>query len=326
MRWCGVLFLLAASFQGLAAESGRWENDLAKGRGLVNEGRYGEARDVFEKLRQQSEAPEPGNPRLAIALNNLGIVYIHLNDISTAERCYRRSAAIWTQIGDTADSLTPLTNLAAVYMARGQYHAAESLLRDARDGAARMLGPEAAGIAVIDTYLADSALRRRDYAEAVVLGARALEIVRKSRGAASPEAAIALGNLGVMYRAQGATDESSRLFAEAIEVLEKSAQPDHPGWISALQNYGGMLFDEDRFAESEKVLNQALRMAENSLGPNHPKVARILSQRAMLLRKTGRKREAKKLETRAAKIEQESGRKNTIGYTVDLQNITGYQQ
>jgi tetratricopeptide (TPR) repeat protein len=320
----GVLTVLFVAAVGMAAEES-WDLLLDRGNRLAVEGHYAEARATLERARAAAEQLGPADPRLAIALNNLGSVFLRLTDVSEAERCYRRSADIWEQHNDAVSALAPLTNMAAVHIARHQYSAAESLLRRALEVASEKLGSNHGTTAAIVTYLADVAFNRRDYVAAAGLGEHALAILRKTHSGADPDLAIALDNLGAVYRAQGRQQDAQRLYSEAIQVLEASGQPENPAWISALDAYGVILLAQGQWREAEERLARSLALAEKILGPNHPSVAQILRDDALALRKMKRKSEAKKMEARAAAIVTQSGRENGLAYTVELGSLSGFR-
>jgi tetratricopeptide (TPR) repeat protein len=302
-----------------------WDRQLASGRELASQGRYLEARKVLEQARREAEQFGATDNRLAIALNNLGAVHLHLNDVAEAERCYRLSASIWERRGDAVNTLAPVTNLAGVYLARRQYTAADNLLRHALELATDKLGTEHPQVAVILSYLSDVALAERDLESASSLSERALAVVRHNHPAPDPDLALALDNLGTLYRAQKRLEDAARLYMEAVHVLEAVGRPEHPAWIRAFNGWSAVYFDQGRYEEARKPLQQSLALAEKTLGPNHPDLVRILRDYAAVLRKTRHKGEAKKLEVRAAQIMDQTGRDNGIGYTVDRRTLSGFR-
>jgi len=165
------LILFSATL-GASVTSDSWDRQLALGKELASKGRYQEARAALDEARAQAEQFGPSDARLAIALNNLGAVEVRLNDIAAADRCYRRSAAIWERRGDAVNTLGPVTNLAAVYLARRQYSAADSLLQHALEVAESKLGAQHPQTAVILTYLSELAINQHDLAKAVQLSER----------------------------------------------------------------------------------------------------------------------------------------------------------
>jgi tetratricopeptide (TPR) repeat protein len=321
----GVLVVLSVPAWGAAAIDGDWDRQLALGRELMSQARYAEARGALERAREQAEHFGPDDARLAITLNNLGALELRLNEMAAADRDYRRSAAIWERRGDAVNALGPVTNLAAIYVARSQYTAAGALLRHALELSESKLGPQHPQTAVILTQLANLAFAQLDVDRAVQFSERGLAIVRANHKSPHPDVAIALDNLGNLYRAQKRLEESSRLYTEAVEELKACHQPQHPAWIHVLNGWSAVYFDQAKYGEAEAVLKQALDQARTTLGPSHPNVARLLRDYAVVLRKTKRKGEARKLELQAAQIMEQAGKENGLGYTVDLRALSGFR-
>jgi tetratricopeptide (TPR) repeat protein len=310
---------------GAAATDAGWDRELERGRQLAARGQYEEARRTFESARDRAERFGPQDPRLAIAWNNLGAVYLRLNSIGDAERCYRRSAAIWEGRGDAVNALAPLTNVAEVYLARRQWSAADKLLYHALDLSTQRLGSEHPQTAAIVAYLSDSAFQQGDYEGAAGLSARALAALRKIHASPHPDLAVALDNLGTMYRVLGRREDAARLFTEAVQVLEKTGQPDHPAWIRALDDLSTVYADQAHYNEAEVLLKRSLELGEKTLGPRHPRLARVLTHYAALLRKTNHKSRAKEMEKRARVILAESERDNSLGHTVDVRSLSSFR-
>src|SRR5215813_5876652 len=105
----GALMLYSVAL-GASVTGDTWDAQLASGSELAVKGRYQEARAILDQARAQAEHFGPSDSRLAIVLNNLGAIEVRLNDIAAADRCYRRSAAIWERRGDAVNALGPATN------------------------------------------------------------------------------------------------------------------------------------------------------------------------------------------------------------------------
>src|SRR5581483_6795023 len=183
----GTLTLFCATAFAASLGEDAWDRQLDRGRELMTQGRYQDARVVLDQAREQAEKFGPFDRRLAVVLTNLGAVELRLNDIAAADRYYRRSAAIWERLGDAINSLAPTTNLAAVYIARAQYSTADGLLRHALQVSEANLGPNHTQTAAILTYLSDSAFLQRNLDDAVRLSERSLAIVRLNHKAPHPD-------------------------------------------------------------------------------------------------------------------------------------------
>jgi tetratricopeptide (TPR) repeat protein len=296
-----------------------WKSQLHVGQTLASQGHLAEARKALELARSQAEAFS--DARLAFTLNELGVVELRLNDLQAAVQGLRRASAIW-QTSDPRNAITPLTNLAAAYLGLGQYRSAETVLHEALPRAETVFGPDDARTVTLETYLAQSAFNRNDYKAVAAWGERVLATARRTHLSADPALAIALDNLGMIYRTQGRVNDSSSLFADALAVLQRGGHSTGPPWISALEGAGLSAFDARRYPEAESLLNGALARSEETFGPQHPQTARLLRERAAVLRKTGRKSEARSLEARAASIERQSAQDNGLNYTVDILSPT----
>ncbi len=318
LMWSGIAALAFSAVLGAAdlSSDDAWVRQLQTGEALAGQGKLAEARKALEAARSQAEAFS--DKRLALTLNELGAVDLRLYDLHAALHCFRRSSEIFETHGDQADALSSLTNLAAAYLALGQYSAAETVLRNALPRAESAFGPGDPRTVALEMYLADSAFKRNDYRAAAEWGERILAAARRTHDSTDPVLATALDNLGMIYRAQRRSDASSRLFTEALEVLQRSGHSSDPAWIPALEGAGLTALDARRYAEADSFLERALKRAEEMLGPKHPQTARLLRERAASLRKTGRKAEARPLEARAEGIERQSAKENALGYTVDL--------
>jgi Tfp pilus assembly protein PilF len=124
----GLMLSLLALICSVALAQDTLDLQLSKAIELSNTGRYLQARAVLEQVRVQAAERDPVGSRMAVVLNNLGAVALRLNEVHDAEQCYRRSAEIWEAHGDVTSRLAPITNLAAVYIARRQFTAADKLL------------------------------------------------------------------------------------------------------------------------------------------------------------------------------------------------------
>jgi tetratricopeptide (TPR) repeat protein len=317
----GVMAASTTDYSRMESIGDKWDDELERGKALAGQGRYEEALRVFEKLIDSAEGLGPTDTRLAITLNNAGAAYWHLKDSHHAESCYLRSVEIWQAARGPSDPnlVVPLTNLSNVYLARGQFTRSEAAAGKALDLAGASLGPDHPVTAAILSSLATLRFYQGDFEDAAERAKGALAILRE-RGP-RPEHATALGNLGVIYQAQGRVDKATPLFAEAIEVLAQANLPEHPAWIRALRNQSFVHAQAGNWRQAELELVRALDLARKVVPPKHPETAVVLRAYAALLRKTHRKTEAKKLEAKAAGIEADADRRNTLGYTIDVHRL-----
>ena len=325
MNALGILLSIATTLSAVTPSEEAWDRELQRGQLLASQGRYQEARGIFEKERDQAGRFGPANPRLAVALNELGAVYAHLDDLGQAERCYRLAVAIWRALPGVQDVnlIAPLTHLSAIYGARREYSRAEKTALQALDLANAGLGPDHPATAAILASLANLRYTQGDFEGAAARAEQSLAIMRKQP--AGIELATALDNLGVIYMAQKRVEKAAPLLTESLDVLASLHQPEHPFWVRLLKDQSAVHVQAGDYRQAEAELSRALALAERVLPPNHPETAAVLRAYAQLLRQTRRKSEAKKLEARAAVIDARSTRQNSIGLTVDVHSLASFR-
>ena len=94
--------------------------------------------------------------------------------------------------------------------------------------------------------------------------------------------AVALGNLGILYKTERRFDEARPLLEEAVSLLEGLSTPGapHPRLASALNNLGTLFEDENDFAQAEPLYRQAMALDQAMFGPDSPRLAIRLSNLA----------------------------------------------
>src|SRR5688500_13494819 len=92
MRTIVVFWVLTAPW--VAAQSRtRWEEELFTSERLFQEGNYGGAATLLQRLLAESDEFSPGDARRGIVLDNLGVVRQYLGDYGDAERLLLRSVS-----------------------------------------------------------------------------------------------------------------------------------------------------------------------------------------------------------------------------------------
>src|SRR6185295_9697592 len=120
----------------------------------------------------------PESPDVAVALNNLGSLYLLRGDYARAEPFYMRALAITAKrFGpEHPDVARSINNLAALYAAKGDYVRAEQGYLRALAIREKVLGPDHPSVAVSLTNLSDLYREKGEPARAVQFLQRELEI------------------------------------------------------------------------------------------------------------------------------------------------------
>jgi tetratricopeptide (TPR) repeat protein len=149
-----------------------------------------------------------------------------------------------------------LNNLALLYHAMGNYPAAESLLREARDILYSPLGEEHPAYATSLYNLALLYHAMGNYPAAASLLLQANDILRKSLGEEHPAYATSLYTLALLYHAMGNDPVAASLLLQARAILRESLSEDHPlkAAIDALDPLA-LAAAEERAKRDEEVTN-----------------------------------------------------------------------
>ncbi len=129
-KWWLVGLLCVALWPAPAfAQSEAWERHMAAGTEAYRQGHYAEAEKQIEAALKDAEWFSPKDPRRAVSLNKLALLYDAQGKYAEAEPLYKRSLAIWEQaLGpEHPDVAGSLNNLAELYRAQGRYAEARAV-------------------------------------------------------------------------------------------------------------------------------------------------------------------------------------------------------
>ncbi len=117
---------------------------------------------------------------------------------------------------------------------------------------------------------------------------KALSILQKTFGAAHPNVAETLRDLGVFYEIQGDYSLAEQRYRQALEIREKSFGSEHRYVAESLNDLGSLYGKEGRYQEAAPLLGRAVSIRERTLGPSHPELAESLARLGAVLASQGR--------------------------------------
>ncbi len=147
VRWFILVLAVCAglSLSGTArADEALWQKHMRAGMQAYQRGQYAEAAKLFEAALKETEEFGPEDPRLALSLNELALLYQAQGKYAQAEPLYKRALAVAEQaLGPNHPQVaTSLNNLALLYHHQGKYAEAEPLYKRALAIREKVLGPE----------------------------------------------------------------------------------------------------------------------------------------------------------------------------------------
>jgi CHAT domain-containing protein/Flp pilus assembly protein TadD len=257
---------------------------LAQADEAYNTGRYLEAVPVAERIVALSrENYGEADPRYAAALNGLATFLQFTGSLDQAEQLLRQSLAIDLSVlgPDHPDVATREANLALVLLDKDNAVEAAELLHRALASLDRLPAtPERNGATLSNFAAALERLNRFPEAEHLYLAA--ISAFTQQPRENGSRLAIALGNLGILYKTLHRLDEGRPLLEQAVAILEGLSTPKapHPRLATALNNLGTLLEDKGDYGRAEPLYRRALDIDRAMFGPDSPRLATRLSNLA----------------------------------------------
>src|SRR5580693_6802385 len=130
-------------------------------------------------------------------------------------------------------------------------------------------------------------IEQEKYQEAIPIAQRALEVAKRVRGPQRAETAVALNDLGFLYKKIGGYSKAVPLYQEALRICQEILGPEHPDTASNLNDLAALYQDMGEYAKAEPLYREALQIRQKVLGPEHRDTAQSLNNLASLYWATG---------------------------------------
>jgi len=272
---------------------------------LRNAGRFSEAIPLVERALSLDEKAFGGeHSYVATDLNNLGNLYMEKGDYKQAESLLQRALAIRMKRPESHAIAPTLNNLAAIYEELGDYQRAEPLIKRGLEITAETFGQDSPEMASGLQGLAVLYSKMGDYDRAKPLYEQALKLVVSKYGWEHPYVATTLDSLAGIYRELGEYDQAEKLYQSALSIYEKVVVPDHPRLATSLNNLALTYHLNGDYAKAEPLYRRALAIHERSVGPTYLEVSIDLSNLAALYQAMGQDDKALATFSRSLEIQQ----------------------
>lgn len=211
-----------------------------------------------------------GDPLIAEALNELGVIHKFQGRYDDAEPLYRRALALAESADMLDDAATLYHNLGGLAHARGDHATGEPLARRSVELREATLGREHPTTAA-DRAAWGALLEGLDrLTEAEQAYREALAVFEATLGPGSLEAASALTALGGVLHQRAHLDDAERAYRRALEIRQSLLSATHFDLAMTLNNLGMLLVERGALDEARGLLARAHDAFRAGLGAAHP--------------------------------------------------------
>jgi CHAT domain-containing protein/Tfp pilus assembly protein PilF len=162
---------------------------------------------------------------------------------------------------------------------------------------------------------------RGDYEGALIEAKRFEAAIKATFGTKHINYAVALNDLGVVYKQQGKYVEAEESLRRALAITEAALGANHPETAKALIQVGLVLDYQGRYTEAAELLKRASTIQERSLGPNHPDLSYSISTLGIEYWRLGRYAEAETLFKRDLAMSEKAHGANSLAVASSLGNL-----
>lgn len=230
---------------------------------------------------------------LANLLNVRAMVLADMGDLPAATQDFSESAAMWARLFTPEHPRAALasSNLGTLYIRRGQWQQAVSLLEAALEDKKRSLGTDHPDLCVDMENLADALMELGDTPRAWSLLEESEAILLQRFQ--PPHSSLARINCRKARHFERAGDltKAEDLARRGVEMYEQVLSPDSPGIAAARKIYGQVLVARGQHGQALPLLQYSLTSREKSLGAHHYETAHIRSLLGEVYARQGQWRE-----------------------------------
>jgi CHAT domain-containing protein/Tfp pilus assembly protein PilF len=296
---------------------------------LAQDGKFKEAIPIAEKALEVSERVHGlEDPNTADSLDNLGWLFLGLQNFGQAESFFEQALSIQQKILPADDPMvaTTLNDLAVLYQEEGQYDKAISDYLHALQIWQKAGPPENPKIATCINNLAELYWAMGDYAEAESDYQEAFRIRQKVLAPDDPGIAQSLISLATLHRIMGRYAEAEREYLKALAIRQKVLPAENPDIAAGLFNLAVLYGQTGRNPEAESLYQQALRIFQRAYPPEHPPIAHCFNNLADVAQQIGKYEKAESLYNKALQIYEKDPNPDNPEKVMTLFNLSALYQ
>ena len=262
-------------------------------------------RTALDRAAQRIEGKFSKQPEVEAAIRNtIGQTYTDLGLLPEATKQLERALDLRRRVlgPEHPDTLSSMSNLAAVYDLAGKHAQAEALDSQSLAIQRRVLGPEHPDTLKSMSNLAYVYFDEGKYAQAEALGSQSLVIQRRVLGPEHPDTLKSIYSLAVVYEREGKYAQAEELNRETVEIRHRVLGPEHPATLASMNNLAIVYEEEGKYAQAEALDSQTLEIKRRVLGPEHPATLASMNNLALLYMDEGKYAQAEVLDSQTLEI------------------------
>ena len=304
---------------------------FAVGVDLYNAEKYEEAIPIFAESDKIDKAVlDSTSNRRDYSAIWIASCYYQLGDTLKASETheYYNYAPVDRRLTVRSDSLAAIGNIALV---NGELENALTYFEQCAEIEKSVVGEEhvwylnsLTAIDILYFNLAKNNYSLGNYAEAIKLGTKELDICEELYGKEHPDYALSLNNLALYNSSLGNYSEAIRLGVEAMNIRERVYGREHPDYANSLNNLAGYNSYLGNYTEAIKLGAEALNIFEKVYGTEHPDYANSLNNLALYNSYLGNYTEAIRLGTEVLNIYEKVYGKEHSYYVTSLLTLSSF--
>jgi tetratricopeptide (TPR) repeat protein len=291
------------------------------------QGRYSDAESFLNRAitRYQQLLGAAPHGLLANAHFALAEAYLKESRFADAADQYHMALSMYEKVEglNGLDVAHVLQGLSVVEGAQGKTREAREVLERSRNIEQHLEGTASNPDGATLNNFGLIADREGRYAEAESFFKRSVDAYEKAVGPDHPDLAIALANLGRLYRDREQFDiaKAEPLLIRALSIREKTLGHDHPDTVKTLSDLSLLYFYQKNFAAAEEFAARALPIQEKAFGKDGLDVSTTLNRLGISERDLGKFPEAEATLKRALAIREKVLAPNHSWIAVSLENL-----
>ena len=112
--------------------------------------------------------------------------------------------------------------------------------------------------------------QKKYYTKAIPIASRALSTAEKQFGPNSPETALSLNNLAMLYKKKKNYADAESLYKRSLAISEKIVGKESPDLAVPLNNLALLYAEMGKWESSDRYSQRALAILEKTYGKDHP--------------------------------------------------------